>query len=49
MTTYERQNFLMDLLRRQLTARVPEIVISLTVYEGTVQNENNVLETEGSL
>jgi len=49
MTTYERRQSLIDLLRRQPGLRVPEIASALKVSEGTVRNDLNALEEEGRL
>ena len=49
MTTYERRQSLMDLLRKQPGLRVPEIARTLGVSEGTVRNDLNALEEDGHL
>lgn len=49
MTTYERRQSLMDLLRKQPGLRVPEIAQALGVSEGTVRNDLNALEEDGHL
>lgn len=49
MTSYERRQTLVDLLRRQPGLRVPEIAASLGVSVGTVRNDLNALEAEGRL
>jgi DeoR/GlpR family transcriptional regulator of sugar metabolism len=49
MTTYERRQALLDLLRRQPGMRVPEIGDALEVSEGTIRNDLNALEAEGRL
>lgn len=49
MTTYERRQFVFDLLRKQPGLRVPEIARTLGVSEGTVRNDLNALEEEGRL
>ncbi len=49
MTTYERRQSLVDLLRRQPGARIPEIARALQISEGTVRNDLNALEAEGRL
>jgi DeoR family fructose operon transcriptional repressor len=49
MTTYERRQSLLDLLRKQPGLRVPEIAAALLVSEGTVRNDLNALEKEGRL
>ena len=49
MTTYERRQLLIDLLRTQPGLRVPEIASALDVSAGTVRNDLNALEAEGRL
>ncbi len=49
MTTHERRQSLMDLLRKQPGLRVPEIARTLGVSEGTVRNDLNALEEEKHL
>ena len=49
MTTHERRQSLIDLLRRQPGMRVPDIASALIVSEGTVRNDMNALEEEGHL
>jgi DeoR/GlpR family transcriptional regulator of sugar metabolism len=49
LTTYERRQSLMDLLRKQPGLRVPEIAQALGVSEGTVRNDLNALEEDGHL
>jgi DeoR/GlpR family transcriptional regulator of sugar metabolism len=49
VTTYERRQFVFDLLRKQPGLRVPEIARTLGVSEGTVRNDLNALEEEGRL
>lgn len=49
MTTYERRQSLMDLLRKQPGLRVPEIAQTLGVSAGTVRNDLNALEEDGHL
>jgi DeoR/GlpR family transcriptional regulator of sugar metabolism len=49
LTTYERRQSLMDLLRKQPGLRVPEIAQTLGVSEGTVRNDLNALEDDGHL
>ncbi len=49
MTTYERRQSLIELLRRHPGLRVPEIAATLDVSEGTVRNDLNALEAEGRL
>lgn len=49
MTTYERRQSLLDLLRKQPGLRVPELAKTLSISEGTVRNDLNALEQEGRL
>ena len=49
MTTYERRQSLLDILRIQPGLRVPELAQALDVSEGTVRNDLNALEEEGRL
>ncbi len=49
MTTYERRQSLVDLLRKQSGLRVPEIALALGISEGTVRNYLNALQEEGRL
>lgn len=49
MTTYERRQCLLDLLRKQPGLRVPELARELKISEGTVRNDLNALEAEGRL
>jgi DeoR/GlpR family transcriptional regulator of sugar metabolism len=49
MTTYERRQSIIELLRRQPGLRVPEIAAALDVSEGTVRNDLNALEADGRL
>lgn len=49
MTTYERRQSLLNLLRKQAGLRVPEIAKTLGVSDGTVRNDLNALEEEGRL
>ena len=49
MTTYERRQSLLDILRKQPGLRVPELAQALDVSEGTVRNDLNALEDEGRL
>lgn len=49
MTTYERRQSLLDILRRQPGLRVPELALALNVSEGTVRNDLNALEQQGTL
>ena len=49
MTTHERRQSLIDMLRKQPGLRVPELAEALEVSEGTVRNDLNALEGEGRL
>lgn len=49
MTTSNRRQSLLDLLRRQPGLRVPELAKALGISEGTVRNDLNALEEEGWL
>jgi len=49
LTTHERRQSLLDILRKQPGLRVPELASALNVSEGTVRNDLNALETEGKL
>ena len=49
MTTYERRQSLLDILRKQPGLRVPELALTLDVSEGTVRNDLNALEEQGAL
>lgn len=49
MTTYERRQSLLDVLRKQPGLRVPELAQALKVSEGTIRNDLNALEEEGRL
>jgi len=49
LTTYERRQSLLDLLRKQPGLRVPEIARMLNVSDGTIRNDFNALETERRL
>jgi len=49
LTTYERRQSLLDILRKQPGLRVPELAQALNVSEGTVRNDLNALEDEGRL
>ena len=46
MTTYERRQSLLDVLRKQPGLRVPELAQALNISEGTVRNDLNALEEE---
>jgi DeoR/GlpR family transcriptional regulator of sugar metabolism len=49
LTTYERRQLLLGILRKQPGLRVPELAQTLGVSEGTVRNDLNALEDEGKL
>ncbi len=49
MTTYQRRQSLLDVLRKQPGLRVPELAKILGISEGTVRNDFNALEQEGRL
>jgi DeoR/GlpR family transcriptional regulator of sugar metabolism len=49
LTSYERRQTLLELLKKQPGLRVPEIATTLDVSEGTVRNDLNALETDGKL
>jgi len=49
VTTYERRQSLLDILRKQPGLRVPELALALNVSEGTVRNDLNALEEQGLL
>ena len=49
MTTYERRQSLVEILRKQPGLRVPELALALDVSEGTVRNDLNALEEQGLL
>ena len=49
MTTYERRQSLLDILRKQPGLRVLELAHALDVSEGTIRNDLNALEDEGRL
>jgi DeoR/GlpR family transcriptional regulator of sugar metabolism len=49
VTTYERRQSLLDILRKQPGLRVPELALALDVSEGTVRNDLNALEEQGLL
>jgi DeoR/GlpR family transcriptional regulator of sugar metabolism len=49
LTTYERRQSLLDILRKQPGLRVPELAIALNVSEGTVRNDLNALEDQALL
>ena len=49
MTTHERRQSLLDILRKKPGLRVPELALTLGVSEGTVRNDLNALEEQGLL
>jgi len=49
VTTYERRQSLLEILRKQPGLRVPELAQALDVSEGTVRNDLSALEGEGRL
>jgi len=49
LTTYERRQSLLEILRKQPGLRVPELATALDVSAGTVRNDLNALEEEGRL
>jgi DeoR/GlpR family transcriptional regulator of sugar metabolism len=49
MTTHERRQSLLDILREQPGLSVPELAEALDVSEGTVRNDLNALEQQGLL
>ena len=49
MTTYERRQSVLDILRKQPGLRVPELAKALNVSEGTVRNDLNALEQQALL
>lgn len=49
LTTYERRQSLLDILRKQSGLSVPDLAASLEVSEGTVRNDLNALELQGLL
>jgi DeoR family fructose operon transcriptional repressor len=49
VTTYERRQSLLDILRKQPGLRVPELAMVMDVSEGTVRNDLNALELKGLL
>lgn len=49
MTTFERRQRLLDLIRKQPGLRVPEIAAQLSVSQGTVRNDLNALAKAGQL
>lgn len=49
MTSYNRRQALLDILRETPDFRVPELATSLEVSEGTIRNDLNALEKKGLL
>ncbi len=49
MTTYQRRQLLLDMLRKQPGLRVSELAEALGVSDGTIRNDLNALEEEGRL
>ncbi len=49
MTTHERRQSLLDILRSQPGLSIPELAEHLVVSEGTVRNDLNALEEQGML
>ena len=49
MTTYERRQSLLDMLRKTPGLSVSELAVALDVSEGTVRNDLNALELQGLL
>lgn len=49
LTTYQRRQSLLDILRKQPGSRVSELAEVLDVSEGTVRNDFNALEVQGRL
>lgn len=49
MTTYERRQSLLEILRLQPDLRVPDLSAALRVSQGTVRNDLDALESEGRL
>jgi DeoR/GlpR family transcriptional regulator of sugar metabolism len=49
MTTYERRQSLLELLRKKPGLRVPEMAEALKTSEGTVRNDLNALQEDGRL
>jgi DeoR/GlpR family transcriptional regulator of sugar metabolism len=49
LTTYERRQSLLELLRKQPGMRVKEFALALGISEGTVRNDLNALEEDGHL
>lgn len=49
MTTYQRRQSLLSMLKKQPGLRVPQLATALDVSEGTVRNDLNALEQQGLL
>jgi DeoR/GlpR family transcriptional regulator of sugar metabolism len=49
VTTYERRQSLLDLLRKQPGLSVPDLAVALDVSQGTVRNDLNALGRQGLL
>lgn len=49
MTTYDRRQSILDILRKQPGISVPELAAALVVSEGTIRNDLNALEGQGLL
>jgi DeoR family transcriptional regulator of aga operon len=49
LTTYDRRQSLLELLRKQPGLSVPELGAVLGVSQGTIRNDFNALEAEGRL
>ena len=49
MTTYDRRQSLLDLLRKQPGLSVTELAAALNVSQGTIRNDLNAIEQEGLL
>lgn len=49
MTTYERRQSLLEILRLQPDLHVPELSVALKVSQGTVRNDLDALEAQGRL
>jgi DeoR/GlpR family transcriptional regulator of sugar metabolism len=49
LTTYNRRQSLLEMLRRQPGLRVPELASALAASEGTIRNDLSALEVEGRL
>ena len=47
MTTYERRQSLLELLRKQPSLRIPDLARNFKVSQGTIRNDFDALETQG--